>query len=115
MAGAVERARILGQELLPDYLAWSSANGPGALSACTDMAEQLHWRWTVTCGRGRVRHPQAHLEWLWLGKKGGLTASGMAQMLERRGNQAGLPGLHPTASDIPSPTSGWPKAVVKRT
>jgi site-specific recombinase XerD len=45
--------------------------------------------------RARVRHPQAHLEWLWLGKKGGLTASGMAQMLERRGNQAGLPGLHP--------------------
>jgi site-specific recombinase XerD len=45
--------------------------------------------------RARVRHPQAHLEWLWLGKKGGLTASGLAQMLERRGDQAGLPGLHP--------------------
>jgi site-specific recombinase XerD len=45
--------------------------------------------------RARVRHPQAHLDWLWLGKKGGLTASGLAQMLERRGDQAGLPGLHP--------------------
>jgi site-specific recombinase XerD len=45
--------------------------------------------------RARARHPQSHLEWLWLGKKGGLTASGVAQMLERRGNQVGLPGLHP--------------------
>lgn len=26
--------------------------------------------------RARLRHPQAHLAWLWLGKKGGLTASG---------------------------------------
>jgi site-specific recombinase XerD len=45
--------------------------------------------------RARVRHPQAHLDWLWLGKKGGLTASGLSQTLERRGNQAGLPNLHP--------------------
>jgi len=45
--------------------------------------------------RARARHPQAHLDWLWLGKKGGLTASGLAQMLERRGHQAGLPNLHP--------------------
>jgi site-specific recombinase XerD len=65
--------------------------------------------------RARVRHPQAHLEWLWLGKKGGLTASGLAQMLERRGNQAGLPGLHLTGCATPSRTSGSPKAVGKRT
>jgi site-specific recombinase XerD len=65
--------------------------------------------------RARVRHPQAHLDWLWLGKKGGLTASGLAQMLERRGNQAGLPGLHPTGCGIPSPTSGSRKAVARRT
>jgi site-specific recombinase XerD len=45
--------------------------------------------------RARARHPWWHLAWLWLGKKGGLTASGLAQMLERRGDQAGLPGLHP--------------------
>jgi site-specific recombinase XerD len=43
--------------------------------------------------RARARHP--HLDWLWLGKKGRLTASGLAQMLERRGQQAGLPNLHP--------------------
>jgi integrase len=45
--------------------------------------------------RARARRPQAHLDWLWLGKKGGLTAPGLAQMLERRGQQAGLPNLHP--------------------
>jgi site-specific recombinase XerD len=45
--------------------------------------------------RARARHPQAHLDWLWLGKKGSLTASGLAQMLERRGQQAGLLNLHP--------------------
>jgi len=32
---------------------------------------------------------------LWLGRKGPLTASGLAQMLERRGNDAGVAGLHP--------------------
>jgi Phage integrase family len=62
--------------------------------------------------RARVRHPQAHLEWLWLGKKGGLTASGLAQMLERRGNQAGLPGLYPHRLRHTFAHSGWPKVVV---
>jgi integrase/recombinase XerC len=33
--------------------------------------------------------------WLWLGLQGRLTRWGLAQMLRRRGDQAGLPGLHP--------------------
>ena len=45
--------------------------------------------------RIRGRHPQAASEWLWLGNKGGLTDSGLRQMMERRGNQAGIAGLHP--------------------
>lgn len=45
--------------------------------------------------RMRARHPQASLLALWLGKKGPLTASGLAQMLERRGNDAGVPDVHP--------------------
>jgi site-specific recombinase XerD len=65
--------------------------------------------------RARARHPQAHLDWLWLGKKGGLTASGLAQMLERRGDQAGLPNLHPTGCGTRSRTNGLRKAVAKRT
>jgi site-specific recombinase XerD len=45
--------------------------------------------------RARSRHPQAALEPLWLGKKGRLTESGIAQMLERRAEDAGVVGLHP--------------------
>src|SRR5215217_7142879 len=45
--------------------------------------------------RVRGRHKDAELPWLWLGKKGRLTAWGLVQMLRRRGAQAGLPGLHP--------------------
>jgi site-specific recombinase XerC len=45
--------------------------------------------------RARARHPQANLAALWLGKKGPLTASGLAQMLERRGADAGVADVHP--------------------
>jgi integrase len=45
--------------------------------------------------RVRGRHTQASSERLWLGSKGGLTDSGLRQMMERRGIQAGIPGLHP--------------------
>jgi integrase len=42
-----------------------------------------------------VRHKDAHLPWLWLGLRGRLTAWGLVRMLERRGREAGLAGLHP--------------------
>ena len=45
--------------------------------------------------RVRARHKDTELAWLWLGKKGRLTAWGLVQVLRRRGVQAGLPGLHP--------------------
>src|SRR5260221_1140943 len=45
--------------------------------------------------RGRAGHPRAADPWLWLGKKGGLTASGVYQMLKERGSAVGLPDLHP--------------------
>lgn len=45
--------------------------------------------------RARRSHPQAHRPQLWIGKKGGLTPSGVRQILERRGEQAGIKGLHP--------------------
>jgi site-specific recombinase XerD len=44
--------------------------------------------------RARARHPHADLEWFWIGKKGRVTASGIAQLLRRRGRQAGIDGLH---------------------
>jgi site-specific recombinase XerD len=45
--------------------------------------------------RARARHKHAALPWLWLGLQGRLTRWGLVQMLRRRGEQAGLPGLHP--------------------
>ncbi|MQB01792.1 MAG: tyrosine-type recombinase/integrase [Actinobacteria bacterium] len=45
--------------------------------------------------RARARHKHAYLDWLWLGQKGRMTNSGIAQMLRRRGHQAGIDGLHP--------------------
>jgi site-specific recombinase XerD len=45
--------------------------------------------------RARARHPMAALPPLWLGRKGALTDSGLRQLLERRGADAGLDGLHP--------------------
>jgi site-specific recombinase XerD len=44
--------------------------------------------------RMRLRHPAAGLDALWLGHKGALTDSGVFQMVQRRGQQAGL-ALHP--------------------
>jgi site-specific recombinase XerD len=45
--------------------------------------------------RVRARHKDAQLEWLWLGKRGRLTGEGARRLLQRRGEQAGIEGLHP--------------------
>jgi len=46
--------------------------------------------------RVRVRHPLAETtDALWIGKKGALTTSGLVQVLERRGADAGVSGVHP--------------------
>jgi site-specific recombinase XerD len=45
--------------------------------------------------RQRNRHPHAALPYLWLGPKGRLTDSGLRQMLERRGVQAGIGHVYP--------------------
>jgi site-specific recombinase XerD len=44
--------------------------------------------------RARARHPHGELEWFWLGRKGRVTASGIAQLLRRRGREAGIDNLH---------------------
>ena len=51
--------------------------------------------------RLRKRHPQSHCTALWLGPKGGLTSSGVAQMLRRRCATAGIPQLHPHQFRLP--------------
>jgi integrase len=45
--------------------------------------------------RARKSHSDAALPDLWLGRRGALTANGIAQMLRRRGADAGVEGLHP--------------------
>jgi integrase len=45
--------------------------------------------------RARSQHPAAELDALWLGRKGALRDSGVAQLLARRCKLAGLPRLHP--------------------
>lgn len=45
--------------------------------------------------RARAQHPTSDLPALWLGKKGPLTVSGLAQVLERRGKDAGVEHVHP--------------------
>jgi site-specific recombinase XerD len=45
--------------------------------------------------RLRSRHPHHDSTSLWIGERGAMTVSGIAQMVRRRGDQAGLPGLHP--------------------
>jgi site-specific recombinase XerD len=44
--------------------------------------------------RARRKHPHGDLPWLWLSRKGRLTDWGIAQMLQARGLQAGIPNLH---------------------
>jgi site-specific recombinase XerD len=45
--------------------------------------------------RERSRHPAASEPKLWLGKRGPMTESGIAQMMQRRAGQAGVEDLHP--------------------
>ncbi len=45
--------------------------------------------------RARATHPYADQPWLWLGRKGHMTVSGIAQMMKRRGEQAGVDDVHP--------------------
>lgn len=45
--------------------------------------------------RERSRHARASEPWLWLSPKGGLTDSGIAQMVRRRAREAGIGDLHP--------------------
>jgi site-specific recombinase XerD len=47
--------------------------------------------------RARSRHPHAQLPALWLGANGreAMTDNGVAQMIRKRGREAGIEGLHP--------------------
>jgi site-specific recombinase XerD len=65
--------------------------------------------------RARARHKDSELPWLWLGLKGQLTEWGLVQMLRRRGEQSGIPGLHRTSCDTHSPMNGWCREALRPT
>ena len=43
----------------------------------------------------RSRHPSHNEPWLWIGRRGRLTDTGIRQLIERRGQEAGLGHIHP--------------------
>lgn len=45
--------------------------------------------------KARRSHPHADSEWLWVGKRGRLSGSGISQTLKRRCAEAGIAQLHP--------------------
>jgi site-specific recombinase XerD len=45
--------------------------------------------------RARAKRSDAAEPWLWLGKRGRLTETGVEQAVKRRGRAAGLPDIHP--------------------
>jgi site-specific recombinase XerD len=47
--------------------------------------------------RARSRHPRADDRWLWLGRRGQVTTSGVRQILESRCKQAGIAPINPHA------------------
>jgi site-specific recombinase XerD len=52
---------------------------------------------------------------LWVGAKGEMTPSGVAQIIKRRCRQAGVPNIHPHQFRLPLPASGLPMAAPKVT
>jgi site-specific recombinase XerD len=64
--------------------------------------------------RARARHKDAALPWLWLGLRGRFTARGWSRCCATAGRKPAFLGCTRTSSATPSPTSGSPKAVVKR-
>jgi integrase len=63
----------------------------------------------------RSKHRHHELEDLWIGPKGRLRDSGVAQLLARRCDQADLPRITRTGSGTRSPTSSAPRVGAKAT
>jgi site-specific recombinase XerD len=73
-----------------DLLTLSGKTGTRVVSLSASTGEALS-RYM----RERAKHRHAHTDALWLSLKGALTDSGVAQLLKRRCEQAGLPRLNP--------------------
>ena len=65
--------------------------------------------------RARDEHQDAQLPWLWLGRRGRLSDSGLAEMLRRRGEQAGIGPYTRISFGIRSGTHGSQPAAQRAT
>lgn len=72
------------------FLLVSGKTGPRIVPVGDKVAEDLD-RYL----RARRSHQAAGTPALWLGRKGAMTSSGIAQVVERRAEQAGVPDVHP--------------------
>lgn len=63
---------------------------PRPVALLDEIAVPLGWYL-----KRRDEHPDHSMPWLWLGRRGRLTETGVAQMLKRRAREAGLRGIHP--------------------
>jgi site-specific recombinase XerD len=65
--------------------------------------------------RVRARHKDAHLPWLWLGKRGRLTAWASSSSCAAGVSRPACRGSTPISSATPSPTPGSPKVAARQT
>jgi site-specific recombinase XerD len=92
-----------------DFLLVDGKSGPRLVPMSASTAEALG-RYVR---RARNRHAHADLPALWLGRRGALTARGIARMLDRRCDQAGVGHINPyrtTGAAWPATSTPWPTA-----
>jgi site-specific recombinase XerD len=63
--------------------------------------------------RAREGHRLAHLPYLWVGRNGPMTPSGIYQVVHDRARAAGLPAMHPHQLRHASRPAGWPRAATR--
>ena len=85
---------VLGDLMLDEYLFGEvsriSPEAPVPVLSDDELRKLL-----AACEGAALSNAEAETPWLWLGPKGHLTDSGLRQMLERRGEQAGIGHVYP--------------------
>src|SRR5215218_5562215 len=80
---------------------WSPTSSARAVDRAPSRTTRRRPRSSTATSFARARRTRTRTSrgcgwpWLWLGKKGRLTSTGIAQVVKRRGSEAGLDGLHP--------------------
>jgi len=90
--GELEAMTVDGWDRKRDTVVLTGKTGTRLAQLDPDTGEHL-----ARYVRERARHPDAALAWLWVGSKGRLRASGIAQVLARRCTAAGIARINPHA------------------